>query len=72
MNEAAWADLTQVRALTLVVRGAESNMLSPQTAANMHRVISDSRLAEVPKAGHLVQGDHPVAFERAVRDFLGI
>lgn len=31
MNEAAWADLAQVRAPTLVVRGAESNMLSPQT-----------------------------------------
>jgi pimeloyl-ACP methyl ester carboxylesterase len=72
MNEAAWADLAQVKAPTLVVRGAESNMLSAPTAAKMHRVLSDSRLAEVPKAGHLVQGDNPVAFERVVRDFLGV
>jgi pimeloyl-ACP methyl ester carboxylesterase len=72
MNEAAWADLAQVRAPTLVVRGAESNMLSPQTAAKMHRVLSDSRLAEVPKAGYLVQGDSPVAFERAVHDFFSV
>ena len=72
MNEAAWADLAQVLAPTLVVRGAESDMLSPQTTAKMHRVLSDSRLAEVSKAGHLVQGDNPVAFERAVRDFLGV
>jgi hypothetical protein len=31
MNEAAWADLAQVRAPILIVRGTESNMLSLQT-----------------------------------------
>jgi pimeloyl-ACP methyl ester carboxylesterase len=72
MNEAAWQDLTKVKAPTLIVRGAESNILSAQTATKMCNTIKDGRLVEVPKAGHLVQGDNPVAFERVVRDFLGL
>ncbi len=72
MNEMAWADLAQVKAPTLVVRGAESNMLSMQTATKMCNTLMDSRLVEVPQAGHLVQGDNPVAFERVVREFLGV
>jgi esterase len=72
MNETAWQELAQIQVPTLVVRGAESNMLSPQTAAKMNHTLKDSRLVEIPKAGHLVQGDNPIAFERAVRDFLGV
>jgi pimeloyl-ACP methyl ester carboxylesterase len=72
MNEAAWADLARVKAPTLIVRGAESNMLSVQTAMKMQHTLADSRFVEVPRAGHLVQGDNPVAFERVVREFLGV
>jgi esterase len=72
MNEAAWADLARVKAPTLIVRGAESNMLSVQTAMKMQHTLADSRCVEVPRAGHLVQGDNPVAFERVVREFLGV
>lgn len=72
MNEAAWADLARVKAPTLIVRGAESNILSLQTAVKMRDTLTDSRLVEVPQAGHLVQGDNPVAFERVVREFLGV
>jgi pimeloyl-ACP methyl ester carboxylesterase len=71
MNEAAWVELAQVKAPTLIVRGAESNILSVQTAMKMRDTLADSRLVEVPQAGHLVQGDNPVAFERVVRAFLG-
>jgi pimeloyl-ACP methyl ester carboxylesterase len=72
MNAAAWADLANVQAPTLIVRGAESNILSQQTAMKMQQTISDSRLVEVPKAGHLVQGDNPLGFEHVVRQFLGL
>jgi pimeloyl-ACP methyl ester carboxylesterase len=72
MNAGAWQDLAHVKAETLVVRGAESNILSVQTATKMRDTLQDSRLVEVPKAGHLVQGDNPVEFERVVRDFLGV
>lgn len=72
MNEAAWAALAAVQAPTLVVRGAESYILSEQTANKMMATVANSQLVEVPNAGHLVQGDNPVAFEKVVRDFLGL
>lgn len=71
MTDAAWAELAKIQAPTLIVRGAESNMLSIETATKMHNTLKDSQLVEVPHAGHLVQGDNPVGFERAVRVFLG-
>jgi pimeloyl-ACP methyl ester carboxylesterase len=72
MTEAAWAALAAVQAPTLVVRGAESYILSEQTAQKMLATVANSQLVEVPNAGHLVQGDNPVGFEHAVRAFLGI
>ncbi len=72
MNEAAWGALAAVQAPTLVVRGAESYILSEQTANKMMATVANSQLVEVPNAGHLVQGDNPVAFEKVVRDFLGL
>jgi pimeloyl-ACP methyl ester carboxylesterase len=71
MNAAAWADLAKLTTPTLIVRGAESNMLSVETATKMLQTVQNSQLAEVPKAGHLVQGDNPVGFEQVVRTFLG-
>lgn len=70
LNEEAWRDLARVRAPTLVVRGAESYILSAQTAAKMTDVVPNAHLVEIPDAGHLVPGDNPVAFEGAVRRFL--
>jgi pimeloyl-ACP methyl ester carboxylesterase len=71
LTAAAWADLAKIQAPTLIVRGAESNMLSLETATKMHHTLKGSQLVEVPHAGHLVQGDNPVGFERVVRAFLG-
>ncbi len=36
----------------------------------MLAAIPNSKLAVVPKAGHLVQGDNPLEFEKVVRQFL--
>ena len=36
----------------------------------MQGLIPGSKFVEIPKAGHLVQGDNPVDFEKAVRTFL--
>ena len=72
MNEAAWQDLARIKAPTLVIRGAESNILSRQTATKMSQTLATSQLVEVPKAGHLVQGDNPEEFERVVRQYLGV
>ena len=72
MNQAAWQALASVKAPTLIVRGAESNILSAQTADKMFNTVQNSQLVEVPKAGHLVQGDNPLGFEAVVRQFLNV
>ena len=70
ITEGAWEDVRSIRCPTLIVRGADSDIFSRQTAQKMLDIIPDGRMVEVPKAGHLVPGDNPVAFEDAVRRFL--
>ena len=70
ITEEAWTAVRSVRCPTLIVRGEESNIFSLQTAQRMQDAIPGSRLVQVPKAGHLVQGDNPVEFEKAARGFL--
>jgi pimeloyl-ACP methyl ester carboxylesterase len=65
-----WALWERVACPTLIVRGEHSNMLSREVAERMVGWNPNSRLIEVPKAGHRVPGDNPVAFEGAVRAFL--
>jgi pimeloyl-ACP methyl ester carboxylesterase len=65
-----WAPLARITCPTLVVRGAQSDILSPEIAKRMIEALPDGRLVEVAEAGHTVPGDQPEAFARAVRAFL--
>lgn len=65
-----WPDLARVTCPTLIVRGVESDVLTPETAKRMLETLKDGRLAEIPDAGHTVPGDHPEAFIKAIRAFL--
>ena len=65
-----WSYLEGLACPTLVVRGAESDIMAMETAGAMHERIPNGRLATVAKAGHLVMGDNPAGFEQAVTDFL--
>ncbi len=65
-----WPDLARVTCPTLVVRGAESDVLTPEIAKRMLETLKDGRLVEIPDAGHTVPGDQPEAFIKAVRAFL--
>ena len=65
-----WPDLARIACPTLIIRGAESDVLSPQIAKQMLETLKDGRLVEVPEAGHTVPGDQPETFIRIVRDFL--
>ena len=65
-----WPDLARVTRPTLIVRGAESDVLSPEIAKRMLETLKDGRLVEIPDAGHTVSGDQPEAFIKAVRTFL--
>jgi pimeloyl-ACP methyl ester carboxylesterase len=69
--EAQWAALARIACPTLVVRGAASDILSPDTADKMvDEVLADARLAVVPQAGHSVMTDNPDGFRDAVTAFV--
>ena len=56
----------------LLVRGAESDVLAPETAKRMLETNPRARLVEVPDAGHTVPGDQPEVFRRLLTEFLGV
>lgn len=55
----------------LLVRGADSDVLSAETAKRMLDDNRNARLAEVGGAGHTVPGDQPLAFRTLLDEFLG-
>src|SRR5262249_37889589 len=66
-----WPAVGKIKAPTLIVRGSESDVFSPETAKRMLELIPGSQLVEIPGAGHSVPAEAPEVFERAVRQFLG-
>jgi esterase len=68
--DAVWSLTERVACPVLVVRGGSSDILSRQGAAELAASFRDGRWAEVPDAGHSVQGDNPAAFAAALQSFL--
>ncbi len=67
---ALWQALAAVKCPTLLVRGAASDVLSPETADRMvDEVLADGRLAVIPQSGHSVMTDNPDGFRDAVTAF---
>ncbi len=64
-------DLAQVRAPTLLIRGGESPLLSPEGAAAFIDELAEAHLLEIPGAGHHVQLDRPAEVLSGLLDFLG-
>ena len=65
-----WAALAKIPCPTLVVRGAASDIMSPEVADRMvDEVLPNGTLAVVAQAGHSVMTDNPDGFARAVCDF---
>ncbi|MBI4504290.1 MAG: alpha/beta hydrolase, partial [Chloroflexi bacterium] len=66
-----WTYVEKIACPTLVVIGASSDVMSPETGEKMLAVLpAGSELVVVPHAGHVVHGDNPEGFERAVTPFL--
>ncbi len=65
-----WDDVHAIRCPTLLIKGAESDILSAESAAKLQAAIPGSRLVVVPGAGHSVMGDNPTAFVAAAQEFL--
>jgi pimeloyl-ACP methyl ester carboxylesterase len=59
-----------IRRPTLIVRGAESNIMLPGDAIALQGMIAGSRRVEVAGAKHRVMRENPVGYAVAVRDFL--
>lgn len=68
--EAMWANVAAVQCSSLLVRGAQSDLLSPEMANKMVETLPDGRLATVEGAGHSVAGDNPTGFYEAVGAFV--
>ena len=64
-----WGYVESLKCPTLVVRGGASDVIAQDTAEGLRSRIPNGRLATVENAGHLVMGDNPAGFERAVTEF---
>jgi len=65
-----WAQVDQIKCPTLVVRGAESDVLSEENATAFTNRLRDGHYAVVESAGHTIQGDNPSGLVREMRAFL--
>ena len=64
-----WVPYTRIAARTLVIRGAQSDILSVATAQRMCRVLPGAKLVEIPGVGHAPTLTEPAAVA-AIREFL--
>jgi pimeloyl-ACP methyl ester carboxylesterase len=69
-TEGLWESVRQLQCPTLLINGAESDILAPDAAQRMIAAIPKGQLATVPGAGHSVMGDNPEGFYHAVKTFL--
>ena len=65
-----WPSLSNIACPSLVVRGAETDILAADVAQRMLETLPDARLVEIAQAGHMVFEDNPADFIEAVKDFL--
>ncbi len=60
----------RIRVPTLVIRGAQSDLVSPEAAQEFVAAVPGARYVDVADAGHMVAGDQNDRFAAAVLDFL--
>jgi pimeloyl-ACP methyl ester carboxylesterase len=65
-------DASRVACPTLVIRGSESSLLTPEGAAEWVAEMPHARGVEVAHAGHHVQIDRPEALRRLLREFIDL
>lgn len=72
LRAAMAAGAERLQAPTLLVRGASSDVVSPEAAAELVELIPHATYIDVTGAGHMVAGDRNDAFTRAVLDFAAL
>ncbi len=66
----AWEALGKIGCPTLLVRGADSPLLTHNVAERMQERIPNCELVELPNAGHWCYDENPADFQQAVLEFL--
>lgn len=69
-QEENWANVHAVSCPTLLIRGGDSKLLSPEIAERMAQEMRDCTLVTIEGAGHAVPLHRPVEFEATVREWL--
>ena len=62
--------LASIHVPTLIIHGAEDQLIPPGSAQDMHAAIPSSRLVILPEAGHIVNWEQPELFNQAIFDFI--
>lgn len=65
-------DLAALKVPTLVIHGAEDQLIPVSEAESMAKALPQAKLVKVPGAGHLPNLENPDLFNDAVREFLEI
>ena len=65
------ADLGRISVPSLVVVGAEDQMIPPAESRALAESLPNARLVEVPGAGHMAPVEEPAAVNAALLEFLG-
>ncbi len=65
-----WDSADRIQCPTMIVRGAETDMLTPEAIQRLHRRIAGSRVSLIEDAGHPVPTDQPAALALNIREFL--
>ena len=69
-EDEGWAAAGRIVVPTLLIRGANSNLLSQETARQFVHTVANGSLIEIEGSGHPVPLDKPLEFVNAVRTFL--
>ncbi len=65
-----WPYGEKVACPTLIIKGAESDRITPEGAKRMLSTIKQSEMVAIPAAGHSIPLDNPAGFNKAVGDWL--
>jgi pimeloyl-ACP methyl ester carboxylesterase len=65
-----WDCVERVLCPTMIVRGADTDMLTPEAIQRLHRRIPGSRVSLIEGAGHSVSTDQPAVLSQHIREFL--
>src|SRR5690606_3439019 len=65
-----WDSADRIQCPTMIVRGQDTDMLTPEAIQRLHRRVAGSRVSLIEDAGHNVPSDQPAALALNIREFL--